>query len=82
MKMFNFDDLSYDEIEKIIDDIVDSEEFDKISKNFFKSITLNNNNYQFQKQIITQLNKKYCYFRISNKIQLKSLNKNNLIIAA
>lgn len=33
-----FDDMSYDEIENMIDNIVDSDEFDKISEDFFLNL--------------------------------------------
>lgn len=34
-----FDDMSFDEIEKFIDDLVDSKEFEKVSKEFFEKLT-------------------------------------------
>lgn len=39
--MIDINDMSFDEIENMIDDIVDSDEFDEISKNFFASLISN-----------------------------------------
>lgn len=34
-----FDNMTFDEIEKFIDDLVNSREFDKVSKEFFEKLT-------------------------------------------
>lgn len=34
-----FDNMTFDEIEKFIDDLVNSREFDKVSKKFFSELT-------------------------------------------
>lgn len=48
-----FDDMSYDEIENMIDNIVDSDEFDKISEDFFKSIiSSDDSKFNFSKKTI------------------------------
>lgn len=56
-----FDDMSYDEIENMIDNIVDSDEFDKISEDFFKSIiSSDDSKFNFsKKQTTIQLNENY-----------------------
>lgn len=80
-----FDDMSYDEIENMIDNIVDSDEFDKISEDFFKSIiSSDNSKFNFsKKQTTTQLNENYGYIQMSNKVQSNvRSSSDDLIIAA
>ena len=81
--MIDINDMSFDEIENMIDDIVDSDEFDEISKDFFASLISNDDpEFSFSKQeTVTQLNENYDFIQTNNKMQSEGLN-DNLISAA